>query len=424
MASTRMSFLCVADGTVAWASDSVEWLLGHRPADLVGTHFQDLYSPEDREYSEQGFATIRANASVHPRVFMFLPRTAQVRHADGRYVTVESHPTPILHDPAVDAILMEWHLVADRRLLLSAIDAVANNRPLQETVTAVTDLFESLLPAVELEVLARDGDAWHPVGPPRHRIVDDVIQRLPGLEDPRWGQSWVPISDQPWCAAWAGDGNQVALIPLRGLDDVLHGVVVMVGDVLDGVGLMIQTVHENLLSVAVRMFVLTLAHERSQAFLRHAAEQDALTGLLNRSGFDRRIGDLVAGASRSVALLLVDLDDFKPVNDTYGHQCGDELLSAVARRLEQCVRAEDVVARLGGDEFGIICLGLGDVEPIARRITRSLGRPFPLPSVQVQIGASVGAATGPSSELRTLLPNADAALYHAKRTGKNRHALA
>jgi diguanylate cyclase (GGDEF)-like protein len=114
----------------------------------------------------------------------------------------------------------------------------------------------------------------------------------------------------------------------------------------------------------------------------------------------------------------VDLDDFKPVNDTYGHPCGDELLRAVARRLEECVRTEDVVARLGGDEFAIVCLGLDVVEPLARRITRALSRSFPLLSAQVRIGASVGAATGPSSDVRTLLPSADAALYRAKRKAR------
>jgi diguanylate cyclase (GGDEF)-like protein/PAS domain S-box-containing protein len=424
MASTRMSFVCESDGTIAWVSDSVEALLGYRPGDLVGTHFQNLYAPADRPYSERGFATIRANPGVHPKVFMFLPRTAQVRHADGRYVTVESHPTPILHDPTVNAVLMEWHLVADRRLLLAAIDAVANSRPLEETTMAVADLFESLLPRVDLEVLARDGRGWRTVGCPRHRDAQLLAPDLPDLDHVTWHEPWAPVSDRPWASVWAGSGQQVALVPLRGLDGVLHGVAVIVGDVLDGIGLMIATVEESLLSVALRMLVLALAHARSQAALRRAAEHDPLTGLLNRAGFDRHIADLLAGPCGKVAVLMVDLDDFKPVNDTYGHPCGDDLLGAVARRLECCLREGDIVARLGGDEFAVLCSGSDAVDPVAQRIVRALGEPFPLSAAEIRISASLGAATGPSLDLRSLLVRADTALYEAKRSGKNRAAVA
>jgi diguanylate cyclase (GGDEF)-like protein len=319
---------------------------------------------------------------------------------------------------------MEWHLVADRRLLLAAIDAVANSRPLEETTTAVADLFESLLPRVDLEVLARDGRGWRTVGRPRHRDAQLLAPDLPDLDHATWHEPWAPVSDHPWASAWAGSGQQVALVPLRGLDGVLHGVAVIVGDVLDGIGLMIATVEESLLSVALRMLVLALAHARSQAALRRAAEHDPLTGLLNRAGFDRHVADLLAGPCRTVAVLMVDLDDFKPVNDTYGHPCGDDLLRAVARRLERCLREGDIVARLGGDEFAVLCSGSDAVDPVAQRIVRTLGEPFPLSAAEVRISASLGAATGPSLDLRSLLVRADAALYEAKRSGKNRAAVA
>ena len=407
-------------------SDTIERLLGYRVADLVGSHFQDLYAPADREYSEQGFATIRANPAVNPLGFLFLPRTAQVRHADGHLVTVESHATPLVHDPSINAILMEWHLVADRRLLLEAIDAVANSRPLHETQSAIAVLIESLLPGVTVDVLAAQGGKWLPTCPPRHAPLSELGHRLPEPGDPCWLLPWVPLGDRPCCAAWAGPGRQAAGAGLRGADGGLLGLAVFSGPLLDGIALMIGTVHENLLSVALRMLVLALAHDQSHARLQRAAERDQLTGLLNRAGFDQLVRSLASGPPSELGVLFVDLDDFKPVNDTFGHAAGDQLLAAVGRRLEGCLRERDVVARLGGDEFAVLCPDVRSPEvlqALSDRVLVALDAPFTLDQGQTRIGASIGGALGNSTSLPQLLPTADAALYRAKRAGKARFAL-
>jgi diguanylate cyclase (GGDEF)-like protein len=164
-----------------------------------------------------------------------------------------------------------------------------------------------------------------------------------------------------------------------------------------------------------------LATVRSQEErLRHQATHDALTHLANRTLFGERLeGELQQDAAPAV--LLIDLDDFKTVNDTLGHAVGDELLQVVADRLRACVRPGDMVARLGGDEFAILLAGVdhGAAEEVARRIMARLEQPAQVGSHHLPVGASVGvamAATG--DDAGSLLRNADIAMYSAKRGGK------
>lgn len=170
--------------------------------------------------------------------------------------------------------------------------------------------------------------------------------------------------------------------------------------------------------------------QKAEAAARHQAVHDPLTGLPNRLFFvDQCEKALERGGSQDVliAIFYIDIDGFKPVNDTHGHGAGDELLRQIADRLRTNVRRADSVARLGGDEFAMIIEGLTDVEPIARighAVCESLREPFELQSANatVQIGASVGVAIYPThGDTRDLLLRAaDDAMYRAKRGGRNR----
>jgi diguanylate cyclase (GGDEF)-like protein/PAS domain S-box-containing protein len=165
--------------------------------------------------------------------------------------------------------------------------------------------------------------------------------------------------------------------------------------------------------------------------LQHLAQTDALTGLLNRSGFELYLGSLLSPAELSpIAVLFVDLDGFKPVNDLHGHAAGDEVLQQVAERLKRLVRPADAVARLGGDEFAFVLPGVREPSHalrVAQSVVDSLEAPLRLQQgVQVKVGASVGGVVGEValSGWPDLLRLADEQLYMAKAAGKGRARIA
>ncbi len=181
--------------------------------------------------------------------------------------------------------------------------------------------------------------------------------------------------------------------------------------------------------VVVRQLVAFVDNERLVKQLReredqlsHQASHDALTRLANRDLFSQRIAAaLAAGPGDAFALLLVDLDDFKTINDTLGHYVGDTLLAAVARRVQGCVHPQSTVARLGGDEFAVLlpnaCTDAAD--SVAERLLDSLTRPLVVDGYRLLVRASIGIAVArPGDGPGTLLRNADIAMYAAKERGK------
>ena len=164
----------------------------------------------------------------------------------------------------------------------------------------------------------------------------------------------------------------------------------------------------------------------------HLTEHDTLTGLPNRHLLSDRVEMGLAHAKRHnelLAILCLGLDGFKPVNDTYGHDAGDELLRLVAQRLQDSLRAVDTVARIGGDEFVLALSEVKDpayAETVAAKLIERISAPFPLAGKQVTIGASIGIAFYPLHGFtqEELVKRADRALHEAKRKGKLRHEVA
>jgi diguanylate cyclase (GGDEF)-like protein/PAS domain S-box-containing protein len=162
--------------------------------------------------------------------------------------------------------------------------------------------------------------------------------------------------------------------------------------------------------------------------LRKLAFHDPLTLLANRNLFRDRVQHALALAqcgARSVAVMFLDLDNFKNINDSLGHDAGDRLLQAVAHRIVRTTRSSDTVARLGGDEFAVLVEGLETRNAVARladALIETLDLPFALDGREVRVGASIGVAfSATEGGADTLLSNADIAMYHAKAGGKNRH---
>ncbi|MFN3656519.1 MAG: putative bifunctional diguanylate cyclase/phosphodiesterase [Pseudolabrys sp.] len=163
---------------------------------------------------------------------------------------------------------------------------------------------------------------------------------------------------------------------------------------------------------------------KAEERIRHLAHFDALTDLPNRVTFYERMGSIMAHLRRgeSVAVLSLDLDHFKNVNDTLGHPVGDLMLRSVAERMRGCIREEDLVARLGGDEFAIVQVPSGEpraIPALAARLIETVGAPYDLEGHQIVIGLSIGVALAPAdgTDPDVLLKNADLALYRAKADG-------
>lgn len=168
----------------------------------------------------------------------------------------------------------------------------------------------------------------------------------------------------------------------------------------------------------------------AQGRLKHMAEHDMLTGLANRYTFQNRIAHAVSESAEdeNVALLAIDLDNFKVINDTFGHQTGDALLNMVAKRLRKVIRGDDWAARLGGDEFVIVSRNVAnpmDACLMAARIVSALSRPYQIGGLELTASASVGVACAPlhADSTKDLMKCADLALYAAKGDGRGCYRL-
>jgi diguanylate cyclase (GGDEF)-like protein len=177
---------------------------------------------------------------------------------------------------------------------------------------------------------------------------------------------------------------------------------------------------------ALRTFTDVTQRKQAEHRIRHVAEHDGLTGLLNRSAFLQTLQAAVPDARRQgqgFAVLYVDLDGFKPINDRFGHAVGDQLLAWVARQLAQAARENDVVARLGGDEFALLQRGVSDRDSALRlgeRLVQAIAQPTEIESHFIQIGASVGIvmSSADATNAEELLRKADSAMYLAKASGR------
>lgn len=180
--------------------------------------------------------------------------------------------------------------------------------------------------------------------------------------------------------------------------------------------------HPELLARSVRY---SIERKRSEERLTYLAQYDHLTGLVNRSLFRDRLDQAMARSKRlqqPMGLMLLDLDRFKSVNDSLGHDVGDELLKSVSERLKSCVREVDTVARMGGDEFTIILEGVASEQSIvvvAKRIAESISTVFELQGHTISIGISIGITVFPQDDhsIDELLRHADSAMYMAKQRG-------
>jgi diguanylate cyclase (GGDEF)-like protein len=185
--------------------------------------------------------------------------------------------------------------------------------------------------------------------------------------------------------------------------------------------------NQNLVVAAVHSQTMVDAAEHATLQMSIKAERDFLTGLPNRALLTDRLAQAIALAIRHgkrLAVLYVDLDNFKDINDSFGHSVGDKLLQSAARRLEHCVRNSDTVSRQGGDEFVVLLTEVEsaqDAACVSRKLIKAMAEPHLIAGHELNVTLSIGISLfrDDAGDAEALLTNADAAMYHAKRVGRN-----
>lgn len=189
--------------------------------------------------------------------------------------------------------------------------------------------------------------------------------------------------------------------------------------------------NERLITATIHAQTMTKAAELATDQMSYMAEHDVLTGLPNRALLTDRLAQSIALAQRhkkKVALMYLDLDHFKHVNDSLGHAVGDQLLQSVAKRLHTCIRLSDTVSRQGGDEFVVLLTEIDEVQDsvlTAGKVIETMAQPHVVSGNQLHVTFSIGISIYPDDarDVETMLRNADTAMYQAKKTGRNHYHL-
>ena len=392
-------------GSIRWANRRAENVLGVQVSDWIGQSVLSFLHPDDLALGVELLVSARATGAGVKEPVGF-----RLSHLDGSWLTVEVIASiteladgetamiftarPIDRRRAGDQILGE---VSDRLSRMFEESAIGMSQiGLDGRILRVNPAFAHTLGATPAEIAGRElAELLHP---------DDLAARTI--------HAAVAAEDRPYRAstrAIAADGR---IVHLEVTASLVHGV--------GGIPLY----------VALQAVDVT-ALRAIEAELRYQSSHDPLTGLANRAQLSESLTEALddgRAANAPVAVLLLDLDGFKAINDAHGHAVGDRLLVAVAERVQANVRFDDVVARLGGDEFVVVCRG-ADSDVIAveigERIIDRVGVPFVLDDIKASVGVSIGIAVHHSGETTAaeMIRRADAALYEAKRSGRGRIAF-
>ena len=394
-----------SDMAIVYESPAIEVSLGYKPEDLVGKSAEVVLHPEEIEGIRQFVAELMEHPGQH------LPLLFRCRHIDGSWRWLEATVTNLLHVPGIAGFVINARDVTDRRRVEQAI---------RESEERFRSAFDDA--SVAMAILSLDDVILR---------VNDALCELSGYQEHELvGRRGIEMSHP----------EEYGLDVLR-MTQVLRGEVksfqmerryvhrdgstiwglVNISAALDADG---YPVH-----LLAQIQNITERKELEQN-LQHQAFHDALTGLPNRAMLLERLGvalDVRDTDSGTLALLFLDLDNFKVVNDSLGHVAGDDLLMEVARRLTRGVARGDIVARLGGDEFAVLVSNLPGSEEavtVARRLVESFEPPFVVQGRQIKTSTSIGIVTaGTEDTPDDLLRKADVAMYRAKTRGRNRIEL-
>ena len=444
--SSHMVIVLDASGGITYASPAFRRMLGYREDARVGQNVFELIHPDDvvdvRARFGEHLAGLAQSAGFG---FRFLA-------ADGTWRNIEALANNLLDDPAVGGVVFNCRDVTERTRAegqlagqAQVLDLIARDAPLMETLDALAKVIEAEASGARCAILMLDDVAETLTVAAAPSLIDVGLHEADGLvlgpeagasgtaafrrepvisadvaRDPLWRESRQVALARGIRAAWS--------TPIIASDaDKVLGVLTVYFDEPRRPG----PAEQHLLELAAHLADIAIERSHAQAQLAHQAAHDALTGLPNRVFFLDRIALALARTQRSrssVAVLFLDLDRFKFINDSLGHDAGDRLLVALGTRLQEVIRPGDTVARFGGDEFTILCESIADEAhalAIAERVAQVATAPFPLNDAEVFVTMSIGIAlaSGSRSRPESLVENADAAMYRAKARGGNRREV-
>jgi diguanylate cyclase (GGDEF)-like protein/PAS domain S-box-containing protein len=394
-------------GNMRYLSGSTRRLLGRTVEGRLGRSIFDFVHPDDAGRAAETF--MRALDTPGP----VEPFDVRMLHEDGEYHVFEVRANNMLDDPAVEGLIVSSRDLTDRRQM-------------EATLSDAEARFEQVFENAAAGATIADATG-------RFIRVNSAYCRMLGLSAPEiltktiFDVSLAEDIDRTRVAferLVTGEANDYTIEkPLRRADGTTIWARICASAVRDE--------HDALL-YTIGLVVDTSETHRLTEQLTHAASHDHLTGLAARSVLVDHLQRCRANATRSgdlVAVLAVDLDGFKQVNDQYGHLAGDQVLIEVAHRLESVVRASDLIVRYGGDEFIIVLHPITDLDAatdIAQRVVDALAEPMDVLGATTRVGASVGIAIAApdTPDLNDeLLAQADAATYEAKQRGKGRYVI-
>jgi diguanylate cyclase (GGDEF)-like protein/PAS domain S-box-containing protein len=401
-------------GRYRYVSPSITSLTGYTPEELLGTPSGDLVHPDDIGAVRERMATMDAHgvATLEYRL----------RHADGHWEWVETTARRV-----GDEIQCSSRSVTERR------EASAHLARRLAQQSAVARLGETALKRPDIDALLEQAVAT---------VAETLDMDLVSIvEHAGEGKAHVRAGTG-WDLGFVGSRLELESLGDRWrAQGAIAGADVLIGSPDAPLGVLAAHSRESrAFDERDRDFLQAVAHVLAGAIerlhverqIRHDALHDSLTGLPNRSLLLDRLHHALARATRGagrVALLFIDLDNLKVINDSLGHHAGDEMLKAIGPRLDGLLRASDTVARFGGDEFAIVCEDIADVEQaveIARRVVAAFQEPFVVAGEERFGSVSVGVVvTNPvvPRAAEELLSDADAAMYRAKERGRGRYEL-
>ncbi len=431
-----------AEGRVTETSAEFTDVLGYDQNGWIGADGFELIHPDDQAKAADTLAEILAHPGVHYRdVF-------RTRHTDGHYEQIEFTAVNMLDDPAVGGVVITTRNVTSVKQAESlledeaaVLELIAQDAPLDDTLPAIARMVEfhsggaaaifllsadrqhlevgaaGSLPTDALASIERRGVDHTPGGAAIERREAVVI---PSFTDDGAGGNhrYRALIELGFCAGWSAP-----IIESR-THEVL-GCITTFYDAARG-----PELHEqHVVAVASHLASIAIERDRAQRELYHQARHHSVTNLPNRRSFleflERALLDADTNGTR-LAVMFVDLDRFKMVNDSYGHSAGDSLLVRFGERLQRMVRPSDFVGHFGADEFVVVLSDItdaGDVRFVANRLTLALSEPFPVDDegTSIYLSASIGVATSDGSDDATaLLQKADAAMFRAKELGRDR----